>query len=111
MFLQPNGTHLQDRILGLDRTGITVQREDIVLKLPLKYCTIRPYTEQNEIEFDIAVEAIENEKRVYQRLDKHHNIVDCLDISGVDIQLTLMEHGNLRDYLIHNQSLTSILLS
>lgn len=43
--------------------------------------------EQNEIEFDITVEAIENEKRVYQRLSKHHSIVDCLDISGVGNQL------------------------
>lgn len=66
--------------------------------------------EQNEIEFDIAVEAIENEKRVYQRLGKHHSIVDCLDISGVGVQLALMEHGNLQDYLKQNQPSASILL-
>ena len=65
MFLQSNETHLQDRILGLNRTKITIQKEDIALKLSLKRYAIRSYTKQNKIEFDITVETIENEKRIY----------------------------------------------
>ena len=101
-----------------------VQRERYAVKLPLKYRLAgpdkypnQPYTadadsanEPCEADADIANESIEHEKEVYRRLGKHDAIVPCLDLSGPGIQMALMTHGNLRDYLQKNQATTSLQL-
>lgn len=103
--LLPNGTPLQGPILGFGRTGVVVQRGDHAVKLPLKYGTVgsgQAHDERNEINADIAYESLEREKEVYRRLGNYDGIVSCLDLSGDGIQMALMTHGNLRDYLSQN---------
>ena len=100
--LQPDGTPLLESILGFGRTGVIVQREGHAFKLPLKYGVAessQAQKERLEIDVDIAYESIEHEKEVYQRLGSYDGIVSCLDLSGVGIQMALMSHWNLRDYL------------
>jgi hypothetical protein len=100
--LQPDGTPLQKPILGFGRTGVIVQREGHAVKLPLKYGAAKfsqAQKERLEIDADIANKSIKREKEVYRRLDNYDGIVSCLDLPGVGIQMALMIHGNLRDYL------------
>lgn len=114
ILLQPNGTPLHEPILGFGRTGVVVQREDYAVKLPLKYRLAGPDTlpsERYEADADDANESIEHEIEVYRRLGKHDGIVSYLDLSGIGIQMTLMTHGNLRDYLQKNETTTSLQLT
>lgn len=53
---------------------------------------------------EISYECLRREKKIYQRLDHHDDIVSYLDLSGVGIRLALMEEGDLQNYLNkHNQ--------
>ncbi|KAF7505121.1 hypothetical protein GJ744_001261 [Endocarpon pusillum] len=111
--LQPNGLPLLEPILGFGRTGVVVQLGGYTVKLPLKYGTAGPdpaHIERYQIDNDITCESLEHEKKVYQRLGKHDGIVDCVDLSGVGIQMALMTHGNLRDYLRNNEITKSLRL-
>ncbi len=113
ILLQPNGTPLQEPILGLGRTGVVVQRDGYAVKLPLKYRLAGPdetNIEQAEVDADHALESLEHEKEVYRRLDKYDGILSCLDLSGVGIQMALMTRGNLRDYLKENEISKSLQL-
>lgn len=81
---------------------MTVQDGDTALKLPLKQALIEPdgtFTEQDDGTAEASYEYLQREKKVYQRLDHHDDIVSCLDLSGVGIRLALMEMGDLQNYL------------
>ncbi len=103
--LHPDGTPLQGPILGFGRTGVVVQREGHAVKFPMRHGAAEPspaLAERLEINADMACESIEHEKEVYRRLGSHGGIVSCFDLSGAGIEMALMTHGNLRDYLTQN---------
>ena len=81
---------------------MTVRDGDTALKLPLKYGLVGPdgsFTEEDDGTTEISYECLHREKKIYQRLDHHDDIVSCLDISGVGIRPALMEEGDLQNYL------------
>ena len=112
--LHPDGTPLQGPVLGFGRTGVVVQRECHAVKFPLKHGTAgisQDLKERLEIDADIAYESIEREKEVYRRLGSYDGIVSCFDLSGAGIEMALMAHGNLHDYLRQNTISNSIRLT
>lgn len=71
ILLQPDGTPVRGPILGMGRTGVTVQRDNTAIKLPLKYRAIGPNHDEIErlnTDADISYESILREKQVYERL-------------------------------------------
>jgi serine/threonine protein kinase len=100
--LQPDGDLLRAPVVGRGGTAVTVPDGDTALKLPLKYGLVGAdgtYVEQDDATAEMSYECLQREKKVYQRLEQHDDIVACLDISGVGITLALMENGDLQDYL------------
>ncbi|KAI9728910.1 MAG: hypothetical protein M1834_007168 [Cirrosporium novae-zelandiae] len=114
VLLQPDGSPIQEPILGIGRTGVIVQHSGTALKLPLKYRTaglskpsIRYWNNQTEI----SHESLRREKEIYQRLDQCYGIVPCLDLSNVGIRMALMINGNLYNYLTKHQPAKTIQLT
>lgn len=104
--LSPDGSPLQDHVLGMGRTGVVVQRDGTALKLPLKYSTVgsnEPPIEDFKASADISYESLQREKDVYKRLGQYHGIVSCLVLSGVGIQMEFMANGNLLHYLAQHR--------
>lgn len=104
--LSPDGSLLQDHVLGMGRTGVVVQRNGTALKLPLKYSTAGPNDapiEDFKASADISYESLRREKYVYERLGQYYGIVPCLDLSGDGIQMEFMANGDLLHYLTQHR--------
>lgn len=111
--LYPDGTPIMYPRLGMGRTGVVVKREGKAWKLPIKRYTVGLDQDQSEsLDYcaDLALKSLEHEKNVYRRLGKHDGIVECLDLSGVGIQMAWMVHGSLQDYLEKNHPSKSDLI-
>lgn len=112
--LRPDGTPLSDPIVGTGRSGVVVQREGTAVKLPLSYGILEGGEREKE-NLDhksiVSKAAVEQEKRVFERLGRCDGVVPCIDLTGPGLQLELMENGNLRNYLRRNRTYDSTLLS
>ena len=69
--LDIDGSLLRDPILGMGRSGVVIRRDNIALKLPLKFSTTG--LSEADIEYynicvDISRQSLDREKEVYRRL-------------------------------------------
>ena len=98
----PNGTLLEEPIVGIGRTGLVLRYHGNVVKIVQAYRNPCASSEEKEIE-DIFIEQndafLENEKDVYRRLGDHEGIVNIITISDQGIEMAYMENGSLFHYL------------
>ena len=98
----PNGTLLQEPIVGIGRTGLVLRYQGNVVKIAQAYRNPCASSEEKEIE-DIVIEQnrafLENEKDVYRCLGDHEGIVNIITISEQAIEMAYMENGSLFHYL------------
>ncbi|GAB7350699.1 hypothetical protein MBLNU459_g1258t1 [Dothideomycetes sp. NU459] len=81
--LYPDGSLIEERILATGGSGVVIERNGTAIKVPLMYDVHSPS------------DKIDYEKEVYQWIGKKNGIVPILDMTGVGIQMLLMENGNL----------------
>jgi serine/threonine protein kinase len=111
-FLHLDGTKVVERIIGIGGTGIVIQQGQYALKIPRISRDIEvdgvPVTngrltpvEGDYDERPDRIRSLEDEKAIYRRLDDHHGIVRCYNLSSAhhSIQMALMENRDLRHYL------------
>lgn len=85
---------------------MVVRRNDTALKLPLKYRTTglsEAHTKLYNGYSNISCESLQHKKEVYQRLGLNCGIIPCLNLSGISIQMAIMENRNLNDYLAQHR--------
>ena len=112
--LDVDGSPLQDLVLGMGRSGVVVQRDNMALKLPLKFSTAglsEADIEHYNMCAEISRESLDREKEVCRRLGQNDGIVSYLDLSSIGIQMALMTSGNLYDYLAQHRPIKPIQLT
>ncbi|KAJ9370061.1 hypothetical protein DTO282E5_5258 [Paecilomyces variotii] len=105
-FLDLDGNPINgDEVLGYGRAGLVVLRENIAVKMPLRYRSSR------DSDVETNIEVLQHEKEVYQRLGQCEGVVPCIGFSETTIQLSFMANGDLRAYLNRNRPPRSLQLS
>lgn len=101
-FLDPDGCPVStEQLLGYGGTGVVILRDQVALKIPLRYQdSSAPAVDENS-------EAIQREQEVYKRLERCNGVVSVIDHSSTTIQMAFMENGDLRSYLAKHQPLPS----
>lgn len=101
-YYHPNGTLLEEPIVGIGRTGLVLPYHGHVVKIAQAYRNPCASSEEKEIE-DIVIEQncafLENEKDVYRRLGDHEGIINIIAISDQGIEMAYMDNGSLFHYL------------
>lgn len=98
----------------MGRSGVVVRRDNMALKLPLKFSTTglsEADTEHYNVCADISRESLHHEKEAYRRLGQNDGIISCFDLSGIGIQMALMTSGNLHDYLMQHRPIKPVQLT
>lgn len=90
-FVDLDGTPISStQILGYGRTGLVIRREDIAIKIPIRW------SKDTDSDYQVNIETIHREQEVYQRIRECPGVVPCLGYSDKSIELALMENGDLR---------------
>ena len=79
-----------------------MRHENFAFKIPRLRVTIDLSDEARyfaECDNETNIDAIEQEKRVYERLGKHYGIVSCIQISPEGIRMEYIENGPLDQYI------------
>lgn len=69
-----------------------------VWKCPIKYETHRCNKEGIEVAHEVesfSAICVDRERLTYRQLPRHHNILECLQITDAGIHFPFMQHGNL----------------
>ena len=105
--LRPDGSIRSDSMedqLGNGGSAFIVREGSYALKVPTIYSTDE-LSEQGkfyqECSNEDAIQNIENEKAVYNRIGKHDGIAECISTRDDGILLALYTRGNFKDYLIN----------
>ncbi|KNG83356.1 hypothetical protein ANOM_009040 [Aspergillus nomiae NRRL 13137] len=99
------GSFYQEEIMGIGRTGLVIRREQLALKLPLRWST------SSDEEVKANIESIQHEQSIYRRLGECDHVVPVLGFSETATTLSLMENGDLRSYLSQNKPSKDLQLS
>lgn len=98
-FVDLDGTPISSaQILGYGRTGQVIRREYIAVKVPIRW------SKDTDSVFQVNIETIQREQKVYQCIGECPGVVPCLGYSDKSIELALMKNGDFRTYFSQLQS-------
>jgi serine/threonine protein kinase len=98
--MYPDGTRIDtEQIIGRGMDGVVVLCGNTVLKVPKLYGTYQDGVAKLNEDECLAPEDLENEKRVYARLEGTEGVAKCLGTSLNGIRLEYCSRGSLEQHI------------